>query len=428
MTAIELRRKRARLIESDARAILQTAHDEDREMTKEERERFDAIHAEAARLLEDIERIERQEAEETQLRETIREELESAPNQRTVSGDPGEVQACRNAAFSRYIRGGAGALTAEQRAALGRPVADDAPLAASERAQTVTTTGGGYLIAEDFASRLDAAMAYYGGVIESGAEVMTTATGAPLPYPTVDDTSNQGRKLDINTAGTEQDLTFGVVNFGAYKYSSDIVRVPEELLQDSEFDVDSMLTERLAERLGRIRNSALTTGDGSGDPNGVLTAAVDSSVNIDISDGLTLANMVALEHSVDRAYRNTGPAMRCGWQMHDTFLEQVKTVVDGLGRPVFRAASEAAGQVDTVLGYPVTVNNDLEAWGTATNKPVIFGAMYKYKVRIVRGFTMLRLVERYAEFHQVGFLAFQRMDGNLIDAGTNPIKFADLVA
>jgi HK97 family phage major capsid protein len=113
--------------------------------------------------------------------------------------------------------------------------------------------------------------------------------------------------------------------------------------------------------------------------------------------------------------------------MHDTLLRDLKGVIDGNGRPIFRSAIDAVGGIDNIMGYPIHINQDMPDSGTSTNKALLFGNFKKYITRIVRPMVMLRLVERYADAHQVGFLAFERLDGDLLDAGTNPLKYAAMV-
>ena len=80
-----------------------------------------------------------------------------------------------------------------------------------------------------------------------------------------------------------------------------------------------------------------------------------------------------------------------------------------------------AGSPDTLFGYPVTINQDMPAMTTGL-KPILFGALKKFKIRKVKGITLVRLNERYGELHQVAFLAFTRWDSKVLDAGTDPIK------
>src|SRR4030095_12098495 len=131
-------------------------------------------------------------------------------------------------------------------------------------------------------------------------------------------------------------------------------------------------------------------------------------------------SMVELEHSVDPAYRRGGP-----WGVFHRAPKKSKTPLRNPGRrapgPPLWAAGIAGGAPDTLLGYPLIINNDMAPMA-ANAKSVLFGDLSKYIIRDVLGVTLLRLEERYADFHQVAFLAFARMDGDLLDAGTHPVK------
>jgi HK97 family phage major capsid protein len=133
-------------------------------------------------------------------------------------------------------------------------------------------------------------------------------------------------------------------------------------------------------------------------------------------------DLVDLFHSVDVAHRMS-PG--CKWMLADSSIKVIKKIKDSTGRPLWQpgvSAGAGAGFPDTILDKPYVLNNDIAVMA-ANAKSILFGDLSKYKIRQVMGFTLLRLVERYAEFGQVGFLAFMRADGNLIDAGSNPVKY-----
>jgi HK97 family phage major capsid protein len=206
-------------------------------------------------------------------------------------------------------------------------------------------------------------------------------------------------------------------------YTSKLVRVSLQLLQDSAFDIGAFLAEKLGERLSRATEAHFTTGTGSSQPKGAVTAAGDSSVQPDVSDGgVTYAELVDIMHALDPAYRQNAR-----WMFHDDVLKEIKKLatIDGtLAAPGFVwQAGAAPGQPDTILGKPYTVNQQMPQ-PTAANKAILFGDFSKYIIRDVLGIQMLRLSERYADYLQVGFIAFSRHDGDLLDAGTNPIVYA----
>jgi HK97 family phage major capsid protein len=107
---------------------------------------------------------------------------------------------------------------------------------------TSTTTGsqGGYIIPQGFSQQLEQAMKWFGG-IDGVVETFTTESGNVLPWPTLDDTQQQGRIIGQNQQVIETDPTFGQVTFNAYIFSSDMCLIPKALLQDSYFDLDALL-------------------------------------------------------------------------------------------------------------------------------------------------------------------------------------------
>lgn len=286
------------------------------------------------------------------------------------------------------------------------------------RAQSVSSPGGGgYTVPDETMRALEVALLTFGGMRQA-ATVIRTASGAALPIPTVNDTSNVGVILNENTQVANQDVTFAQLVLDAYKYSSKQVLVSVELLQDSAVPLGQMLGQMLGERIGRITNTHFTVGTGVSMPLGIVPAATVGFTAANASSQVTTwtySSIVELEHSVDPAYRRGASFM-----MADSSLKKTKLLLDSTGRPLW-AASIATGAPDTLLGYPIIINQDVAAMGVSA-KSVVFGDLSKYLIRDVLGVTLLRLEERYADFHQVAFLAFARMDGDLLNAGTGPVK------
>lgn len=397
----ELREKRAKLV-AQAREIINRE-----EITAEDEAQFDKLMAEADKLKDEIDRLERLDAAEKELAERV--ELRAGRENITVGEAERDMKA-EQEAFRAWILGGMSALTPEQMDIMTRRHTT------IQAAQSVgTDTAGGYLVPEDFYDRLERAMTEFGGM-RAAATVFATATGATLPMPTTDDTSNKGAIITENSQVTEQDVTFGAVNLGAYMYSSKIVRVSLQLLQDSAFNVEDLLARLLAERIARITNEHFTTGSGSGQPKGIVTASTQGVQGATgQTTSVTFEDLVDLEHSVDPAYRRGAK-----WMMHDSTLKVIKKLKDGDSRPLFLPGL-ALREPDTILGYPFIVNQDMPTMA-ASAKSILFGDLSKYYIRDVKGVVVLRLSERYADYLQVGFLAFSRHDGNLLDAGAHPVK------
>lgn len=403
----ELRQDRYKLIQ-EARAIYDEADKADREPTAEEETRFDALMGDADKLESRIRREERLLDAETQMEERREAKATAARQPEDRTEEPEEEREKRHSeAFRSYLIHGERDMPSEQRAALQE-----------FRAQSVgTATAGGYTVPEGFWNQLEESLLAYGGMRET-ARVIQTASGNDLPIPTVDDTAQKGAILAENAQVAEQDVTFGQVTLNAYKYTSKLVRVSMELMQDSAFDMEAYLARALGERIARITNEHFTTGTGTAQPNGVVTA---SSAGVTGATGQTTSvtydDLVDLEHSIDPAYRR-GNSVR--WMFADSTLKALKKLVDGNSNPIWLPGL-AVREPDTILGYPYVINQDV-ADMAASAKSILFGDFSKYWIRDVLGVQVVRFGEKYMDYLQVGFLAFSRHDGELIDAGTDPIK------
>jgi HK97 family phage major capsid protein len=282
-----------------------------------------------------------------------------------------------------------------------------------------TTTGseGGYTVQTDVANPLIEALKAFGGM-RRVAEVFSTTAGNDMSWPTSDGTSEVGELIAQNTTATAADPTFGTVALSVYKFSSRVVPVPFELLQDSVIDVEAFVRQRLATRLGRITNQYYTTGTGSSQPRGIVTAAGAGKVG---TTGQTLTviydDLVDLVHALDPAYRELGPS----WMMRDSSIQVIRKLKDTAGRPIWTPGYEAGiqkGVPDQLLGYPVETNQDVAAMA-ANAKSILFGAFREaYKIRDVMDVTLFRFTDSaYAKLGQVGFLAWMRSGGQCVDAG-----------
>lgn len=413
MSSIELRRQR-RAIAERMQQIVATAEAEGRDLSAEERSNWDQADTDYNGLSERIERLERLEAQ-TRDGEGFHEgrsaEREiSVGHGGVVSGqEPDESRA----AFAQFLRGGMSSLSPEQRSVMTRRYAS---LDSEARALSAGTDAtGGYTVPDGFAQRLEESMLAFGGMRQSRATVYPSDTGADIPFPTVNDTSNSGAILAENTQVSDQDAAFNTVNIPSYMYTSKLVLVSYQLLQDSAFDIEGWLANALGTRIARATNAHMTTADGNGKPHGVVTGA-SSALTAAAQDEITYDELVELEHSIDPAYRSNAQFM-----FHDSMLKKLKQMTDGNSRPLWLPGM-ALREPDSLMGYGYVINQSVAAPATGT-KSILFGDFSKYIIRDVRGMQLLRLTERYADYLQVGFLAFSRHGGRLVDAGTDPIKY-----
>lgn len=321
-------------------------------------------------------------------------------------------------------------------------------IAGSQSISYTQGASGGFFVPAGFVYDIEKATKYFAPLLDgSTIRVMETATGAVLPYPTSNDTNNawtlvseaqqvtdQGQTPNYPTAGNAPsgqpgNVGLGHVNFQAYKGTTGLIRVSLELLQDSAFSIESFLTEAFAVRLGRGYEYYLTNGSGSNAPTGILPAiaasgavpvvAAGSSANDGTSNtganSIGYADLVNLIHSVDPSYRRGAKFM-----FADTTLRFLRTLLDKFGRPLW-VPGVKDNEPDTIAGYQYTINQSFPSIA-ASATTVAFGQWQKFIARKVKDLQILRLDERFADFGEVAYVAFSRIDSQLVDAGTHPLN------
>lgn len=403
MRSKELRAKRAKLI-SDASALINGET-----VTAEQNTQFDAMMTKADELKARIDRIEAAELAEAELAGQIaargEDEGRGADEQRDR-----ETQEVR--VFGAWLRGGMDSLAGEDRlfaarqAQLGMEFRIDH---SNPRAAQSTQTGqaGGYLVPPLFSDQLLIALKAYFTALDLFDEI-TTATGAALPWPTNDDTASRAKIIGENTTIGTSDLKFGISNVLAYLYATDAVLVPWTLMQDSFLDMDAFLRNALATRFGRSLADDLTNGTGTNMPQGVCTAAGVGATTAEVAIGYD--DVIDLIHSVDPAYRQGASFM-----FNDGTLKVLRKLKDNEGRPLW-SPSVVSGAPDTFAGYALNINQSM-ADVAAGNKAMLFGNFKSYKFRNVKGMSVVRLNERYADSLQTAFFGYGRYGGGLPGAG-----------
>lgn len=406
----ELRAERANL-HNRMTELVDRAEAEKRNLSAEEKGEFERIHNEQNDLLERIGRLEELEGTRAELDGPAAPPVGPGRSAVITGVDPGDDVAARHAAHRaamlNYLRLGPNDMSYEDKVTLG---------AYKSALQTVSGAGGGFLVPPAFRAGVIEAMKAYGGMRTSGAEIINTSEGQDLPFATNDDTGNVGEILAEGGTASEQDTSFGVRILKAFVYSSKVVRVSNQLLNDSAFNLEAYLTRVFATRIGRITNTHFTAGTASNQPAGVLNDSVLGTTTANATT-FTYDEVLALEHSVDPAYRAMPTA---GFMFNDNTLLKFKQLKDGEGRPLWMPSTRD-GEPDRIDGYRYTVNQDMSSVATAV-KSILFGDFVNYKIRDVEGMAVRRLEELYALQNQVAFLAFSRHDGGLVDAGQGSIK------
>lgn len=394
-------RTRQEQITAEARERLdQITSETDEARISELETQHDAAMAEYDRIGQQIEREERV-AELERRAEEERARLRPNGGRRTVSAGAGSEERTYEQAFDEYLRRGADQLGDA-----------DLNLIRENRAQSTTDGAGGYTIPQGFLAELIKSMKMWGPMLDPGiTRELVTASGNQIEIPALNDTSNVGVRLAENAAATsEGDLVFTQKVLDAYKYSSGPILVSNELLQDSALPFEQIVRDAMSERIARKVNLDLTTGDGTGDPNGIVTASTLGKTAA-AAAAVTFDELIDLVHAIDPAYRG---AATCRFMLNDSTLQALRKLKDGDGNYLWQPADGRTGAPATILGFGFAINQAMDSLA-ASKKAILFGDFNKYVVRRVREFAVRRLAERYAEYDQVGFIGFARFDGELLD-------------
>ncbi|HEV2378708.1 MAG TPA: phage major capsid protein [Terriglobia bacterium] len=282
-------------------------------------------------------------------------------------------------------------------------------------------------VPQGFVYDVDIALKAYGQLVANVRD-LPTATGQPLPYPTSTDVSNLAEYVGEGAQVSDQDVTISNLTFNAYKVDTKMVKVSLELLQDSAFDLESFLKEAFAIRLARFLEAEIVNGTGSSSSHitGIISAATagntaaGSSTNTGGSEtggtSIGSTDLINLVAQVDPMYRPNAKFV-----MHDATWQKLAALLDKYGRPLF-LPNPQNGKLESIYGYPIVYSQSMPQVAV-NNKTVLFGDLSKYILRRVKELAVVRLVERFADYGQVAFIGFARYDGNLIDAGTHPVKY-----
>ena len=388
MTILELREKRAKAWEA-AKAFLDSHRNEKGILTAEDDAAYTRMEQEITDLGKEIARLERQEALEAELNLPVNKPITSKP----MNGKPEEGSKTGRAAE-------------EYRTNFWNMMRSKAPMPAVVNAlQIGTDSEGGYLVPDEYERTLVEALEEENIFRQLATVIQTSSGDRKIPVVATKGTASW---IDEEGAFTEGDDSFGQVSIGAYKLGT-MIKVSEELLNDSVFDLESYISREFARRIGTKEEEAFFTGDGSGKPLGILaaTGGAETGVTAASATAVTADELMDLFYSLKSPYRRNAV-----WVLNDSTIKAVRKLKDGNGQYLWQP-SLTAGTPDTILGRPVKTSAYMPAIAAGA-KTVAFGDFSYYWIADRQGRSFKRLNELYAATGQVGFLASQRVDGKMI--------------
>lgn len=386
---LELREKRAKSWEA-AKAFLDTKRGTDGIVSAEDTATYEKMEADVVALGKEIDRLEKQEALDRELSKPLNTPLTGKPIFQGMESKGGRASAEYQKAFWNAMR---------TRSGEGLdPVIKNA-------LQIGTDTEGGYLVPDEFERTLIEALDEE-NIFRKLANVISTSSGdRKIPVVASKGTASW---IDEEGAIPESDDIFGQVSIGAYKLGT-MIKVSEELLNDSVFNLENYIAREFARRIGNKEEDAFFTGDGSGKPTGILAATGGAQIGVTAASAtaITIDEILDLFYSLKSPYRN-----KSVFVMNDATIKAIRKLKDGQGQYIWQPSLQA-GTPDTILNRPVYTSSYVPTIA-ASAKSIIFGDFGYYWVADRQGRVFKRLNELYAATGQVGFVATQRVDGKLI--------------
>jgi HK97 family phage major capsid protein len=379
---------------TEQRAIVDAA--EGRALTDEEGDQYEALEAELKAT---------RRSEEIRARQTAYE----APNASLAAGV--HVAAVKQddtleRAFTDFMRTGE----------------DNSDLTELRAQATSSGAAGGYAVPQTWLPKVTERLKAFGGVANV-VEVITTDHGEAVRWPTNDDTANVGAIAPegSKSSGAGADLVFAEKTLGAFTYDAlgvgDVpLKVSRELLQDNAYDIEGLITRKLAQRIARKQSADFVNGAGTSAPFGVATNSLTQSFAVTTgTQAITYADLLAAVHSVDIAYRDGAV-----WTFNDYTMSLIEGIVDGNGRPLLNYANDgiSVGRANQyLLGYPVVIDNSWANFADpSTNKWGAFGNLQEgYIIRRVQDVAVFVNPYSSAATRQVEFNLWARADAVVQD-------------
>ena len=383
---LELRSKRNTLWEQ-TKAFLEEHRGENGLVASDAVEQYDRMAQEVKDLGTEIERLEQQAQVDAQL---------AAPTSRPVSGKPMIMTEERAATKTG---------TKEYTEAFWNMIRNRGNYGEVHNALSVgEDSEGGFTVPDEFERKLVEALEG-NNIFRGMATVIRTSSGT-RKIPIAEDTG-EASWIDEGEEIPESDTTFGQTMLSAYKLGT-MIKISNELLNDSAFDLASYIARRFGVRMGNAEERAFITGDGVGKPLGLLD---DAGAKVGVTAAKTTAisfdEVFQLYYALKAPYRK-----KAEFLCNEALVLQLMTIKDNNGNYIWKPGLDI-GKPDTLLNRPLKTSAFMPEVA-AGNKVMAFGDYSYYWIADRQNRTFRRLNELYARTDQVGFLTTQRVDGKLI--------------
>lgn len=229
---------------------------------------------------------------------------------------------------------------------------------------------GGYLVPEAFRAEL-LSLSLENSVVRPRARIVPMETSRVI-YPYIDDTSHasnvfggvQGYWTPESGTMTDVAATFGRLALEAWKLTA-FANVPNELIADSAISFEAFIRSTFPQALAYFADVAFLTGNGAGQPLGILTDGNTARVSV-AKEGGQAADTIVWENIVKMYARMLPQSLSSAvWVVSPDVFPELATMALSVGTgggPVW-LNNGVGGPPATILGRPVIVSEKVENLG-----------------------------------------------------------------
>jgi HK97 family phage major capsid protein len=363
--------KRAKLFES-MKALVDKGEES---WNAEAKAKYEAMEKDFDALTAQIEAMQKMKDFEDKLNNPLREPLTGEPQSKDVKTDD------YKAAFEAFVKG---KLTPEFKATLNTGIDSE----------------GGYIVPVEYQKKVLEKLIEISRT-RAISRVITTKSDKKIPIggelPTfswIEETGAYGE------TGTD----FSQATLNAYKLGG-IIKVSEELLQDSFINLEDYLATLIARGIAQSEGEAFAVGDGNNKPTGYMS--LNANITLSGTDSIAADELIDIYYSLKSPYRSSAY-----WRMNDATLKAIRKLKDGNGNYIY-APALVAGERDAILGRPIELDPFVSPLG-AGNKVICFGDFNYYYISDRGNITMQKLTELFAANGLVGFRVSKKVDAKPI--------------
>lgn len=375
---LELTEKRAKAWET-AKAFLDAKRNADGFVSAEDAATYEKMEADVQNLTAEIERLARQQAIDDKLAQATSTPITMQPNAQmeTESAKPFRERAAYKNAMVDALRTNF------------RKVSDVL--------QEGVDADGGYLVPVEYDNRLIQVLEEE-NIMRALATKITTSGEHKINIAA---TTPAALWVEEGGALTFGDATFDQKFVDSHKLHV-AIKVTEELLYDSAFDLEKYILTQFGKALANAEEDAFLNGDGKGKPYGVFDATTGGTKAGNLAADIKADDIFDLIYKLKRPYRKGASFI-----MNDKTIAQIRKLKDNNGQYLWQP-SLLVGEPDQIAGYKVRTS------AYAPENAISFGDYSYYNIadRGARSFKTLN--ELFAGNGMVGFVAKERVDGLLL--------------